>query len=152
MGNDNYISTKILQNIKILSPALFPSWRFFDTVVPAPRIEYRILQSPQKKPSRWEKLYPKPFQVSLLQKIISIFWNPRWNEYLFLINCVESFIKKPTKKNEVEVVKLIKAELARKSIKFNDISHFKFRLLLLFREDTKLKEHIHFESRLHKYF
>ena len=35
----------MLQTVKLLLPALIPSWRFFSTIAPSPRIEFALLDA-----------------------------------------------------------------------------------------------------------
>jgi hypothetical protein len=152
MNKNTKNSKNFLLNIKLLLPAIFPSWRFFDTCAPSPRIEFILLETIKKKSSCWKELYPKPFKLSFSKMLIHIFWNPRWNEYLFLIYCVEKFITNPTEKNKEKILYLIKIELGRNSINFTDTPYYQFRLIFLFRDDTKLEKQILFKSKVYKYY
>ena len=49
----------MLHGLKLLLPALIPSWRFFDTIAPSPRIEYALLHDPHAA-AAWREFRPRP--------------------------------------------------------------------------------------------
>lgn len=80
----------------LLLPALVPSWRFFDRVTASPRLEYRWVgadgaQDVASEPSvqAWLPFRPRPAQRGGLAMLVSLFWNPQWNEDLFLVSLCE---------------------------------------------------------------
>jgi hypothetical protein len=99
-----------LQALKLLLPALIPSWNFFDVIAPSPRIEYALLASPAAV-GDWREFRPRPAQVSPLAMACRMFWNPAWNETLFLVSCAERLTSEPTDHSEDEIFKRIAAEL-----------------------------------------
>jgi len=76
----------MLASLKLLLPALTPSWRFFDSVGPSPRIEYST-------PEGWRELRPRPAVVTWRQMVGGLFWNPERNESLFLTSCAERLLE-----------------------------------------------------------
>jgi hypothetical protein len=48
----------MLQTLKLLLPALIPSWRFFDTIAPSPRIEFTLLKTAQDASGAWREFRP----------------------------------------------------------------------------------------------
>ncbi len=77
----------MLRMIKLLLPALIPSWRFFKSVEPSPRIEYRF--GATGSDAEWSDAFPLPDQVPVAAMLSRLFWNPRWNKYLYVVTCAE---------------------------------------------------------------
>lgn len=133
---------------KLLLPALIPSWNFFDVIVPSPRIQFFILNKKNDTSERWQEFRPRPAHLSIWQTLGRIFWNPDWNESLFMMSCAERLMEYPTQHSEDEILKRIKTDL----ILNNDNSVLKnttkvqFRLVFIRREGDSLKEEIKFQS------
>ena len=70
----------------LLLPALIPSWRFFKTVEPSPRVQWTLVQDGERK---WQEFNPRPEVVSFGRMLRRMVWNPRWNEALFLVSLAE---------------------------------------------------------------
>ncbi len=77
----------MLSTLSLLLPALIPSWRFFDSITASPRIEFRT--APQ---SSWQEFHPRPKSLSAAQTISRLFYNPHWNETLYLVSCCERIL------------------------------------------------------------
>jgi len=129
----------MLQLLKLLLPALIPSWRFFDTVAPSPRIEYSLLKTSQEIHGSWQQFRPRPAQLSIISMLKRLFWNPRWNESLFLTSCAERLIANPTEHSREEIVRRIKADLTIDTIA---TPYLQFRLVFWTRNDHQLEQHI----------
>ncbi|MGE0591673.1 MAG: hypothetical protein AB7G23_00935 [Vicinamibacterales bacterium] len=94
--------------LQLLLPALIPSWRFFDRIGPAPRVEHVLLgasggrQTTGPEPGtdtsgpRWREVHPRPATVSPLAMLRRLFWNPRRNEALYLVSCAEALLEDPS--------------------------------------------------------
>ena len=82
----------MLTLIKLLLPALIPSWRFFDSVGPSPRLEYAFPQ----RPDDWREFRPRPAVLTLPGMMRRLFWNPERNESLYLTSCAERLLETPT--------------------------------------------------------
>ncbi len=141
----------MLQTLKLLLPALVPSWRFFDTIAPSPRIEFTLLQTVQGAPDCWQEFRPRPEQLSILSMLKRMFWNPRWNESLFLVSCAERLMENPAEHSNQEILNRIKAELERSSIDVLTTPYLQFRLVFWSRHDARLEKHIAFISKVHPY-
>ena len=83
--------------LSLLLPALLPSWRFFDWIAPSPRIEYRLSSK-----GKWLKYNAPYIPTNPLKRL---FWNPQWNDYLFLMSCVERYAQNPTDHSYNEILK-----------------------------------------------
>lgn len=77
-----------------LLPALIPSWRFFKEVGPSPRVEYRLITG--EDADRWVEAFPRPATLSPLAMLSRLFWNPDWNDQLFLVSCAERMVEAPS--------------------------------------------------------
>jgi len=97
--------------MKLLLPALIPSWTFFDVIAPSPRIEYARLRSIGDPSGDWREFRPRPARVPPLEMLRRLVWNPRWNETLFLVSCAERLTDAPTAHSEDEIFKRIAADL-----------------------------------------
>jgi hypothetical protein len=73
----------MLRLLRLLLPALLPSWRFFQTVEPSPRVEWRA------PGGRWRALCPTPARLTLAQHLARLFWNPARAEALYLVSLSE---------------------------------------------------------------
>ena len=140
----------MLQTLKLLLPALIPSWRFFDTIAPSPRIEFTLLSTAQDATGHWQEFRPRPARLSFGGMLIRMFWNPRWNESLFLVSCAERLMASPTEHSSQEIRNRIKAELERNSIDVSATPYLQFRLLFLSREGAQLQRQITFISPIHR--
>ena len=99
-----------LTSIQLILPALIPSWRFFDSIAPSPRIEFALIGVDE---GVWQEFRPKPQKVDLFTMIKRMLWNPSVNEGLFLVSCAERIIKDQTPEHsEAEIVFCLKRDLS----------------------------------------
>lgn len=104
----------MLKAVRLLLPALIPSWNFFDVIAPSPRVEYALGAAPDAAPpDAWREFRPRPAHVSPARMLARLLWNPRWNETLFLVSCAERLVDQPTAHSEDEIFRRIAADLAR---------------------------------------
>lgn len=138
----------MIRVLKLLLPALIPSWRFFDVIAPSPRIQYALLNAKDEEPSEWREFRPRPERVSFLQMLMRMLWNPLWNESLFMVSCAERLLEQPTLHSEDEILKRIEAQL--KGDKAHDVNgvHLQFRLLVVRREGSQILQEPVFQSRI----
>lgn len=99
--------------LKLLLPALIPSWNFFDVIAPSPRVEYARLRSIGDASGDWKPFRPRPQRLSPLEMLTRLVWNPRWNESLFLVSCAERLGDDETAHGEAEIFKRIAADVVR---------------------------------------
>lgn len=136
---DRVVLIKIL---KLMLPALIPSWRFFDEIAPSPRVEFAVLQTPQADPSQWNEFRPRPDHLSGASMLKRLFWNPLWNESLFLVSCSERLIESGNPYYIQEIFKRIKNDLSKNPAG----PYVKFRLVFVHREGDELQKNILFVS------
>jgi hypothetical protein len=79
--------------LRLILPVLIPSWRFFQSVEPSPRVQWRLTQGPQT--GDWREFRPRPARLSPAAMALRLFWNPDWNEGLFLVSCAERIRQGP---------------------------------------------------------
>lgn len=139
----------ILAPLKLLLPALIPSWNFFDIISPSPRIEFSLLKSENEKALKWIEFRPRPKQLSFLKMLKRMFWNSKWNEYLYLVSCAERIMKNYTPHSETEILNRIEKELLLEQ-KTIMATHLQFRLLFIQRDRAKLIKNVVFLSRIKK--
>ena len=139
-------ATTLLNTLKLLLPALIPSWRFFEMVAASPRIEIATLQTKQTKPSNWTEVRPKPKRVSFQTMLKHLFWNPYRNESLFLVSCAERIIENPTDHSRQEILKRIVADLERDPAMAPLPPYLQFRLVFVSRNKAKLQRRVRYTS------
>jgi hypothetical protein len=131
-----------LSTLKLLLPALIPSWNFFDVIAPAPRVEYALLASPGDATGVWREFRPRPEHVSLATMLKRLVWNPRWNQTLFVMSCAERLAEDRTPAHsEDELFKRIAADLVAEP---QDPARpwLCFRLVFVSREGEALTEEV----------
>jgi len=132
----------LLSPLRLLAPALVPSWNFFDVIAPAPRVEYALLASPGDTTGIWRVFRPRPERVSLARMALRLVWNPRWNQSLFVMSCAERLAEDRTPEHsEAELFKRIAADLAAEPA---DPARpwLCFRLVFVHREGETLTEEV----------
>ena len=130
----------MLHAIKLLLPVLIPSWRFFDEITPSARIEFCMLPHADATPDQWYTLRPKPAHLPFRTMLLRLFWNPDWNESLFLVSCSERLIMQPTKHSIDEIVTRIQSKMRQEAKTKNAPapSCMQFRLQCISREGGHL--------------
>ncbi|MHB8287260.1 MAG: hypothetical protein ACYDD1_21650 [Caulobacteraceae bacterium] len=102
----------MIQTLKLLLPALIPSWNFFDVIAASPRIEYAQAASADATALDWRAFRPRPARLSLAAMLARLVWNARWNEALYVVSCAERLINTPTAHSQAEIFRRIAADLA----------------------------------------
>lgn len=103
----------MLGPLKLLAPALVPSWNFFDVIGPAPRVEYALLASPGDRSGTWRPFRPRPARLSVAAMLGRVVWNPRWNQTLFVMSLAERLAEdRHPQHSEAELFRRIAADLA----------------------------------------
>jgi hypothetical protein len=136
----------VLKTVKLLLPALIPSWRFFDTIAPSPRIEFTLLRAAHDVPENWQEFRPRPAHLSLASMLKRLFWNPHWNETLFLVSCAERLMENREEHCTHEIAKRLRTELERKTMLSVEMPYLRFRLVCVHRQGMRLQQHITFTS------
>lgn len=134
-----------LHTVKLLLPALFPSWRFFDVIGPSPRIEVADLAHPDAGAESWRDLRPRRARLGAAGYLRTFLFNPRWNETLFLVTCAEQLIRDETDHSLREIRMRVRSDLHRES---GDAAapYFRFRIAMLSRHDGRVRRDVVFTS------
>ena len=139
----------MLRSLQLLLPALLPSWGFFDYIQPSPRIQYQLLNVQQQPLHEWLEFRPRPQHVSLITSITHLFFNPRWNETLFLMSCAERLVEHPTTHSEMQILQGIARDWRSGQLHpTQNASHAQFRLIFVQRQQAMLVEETRFVSRI----
>ena len=144
------VFSNLLQTVKLLLPALIPSWNFFDVIAPSPRIQFTLLKKDCNPPHEWHEFRPRPVYISFIQMLKRMFWNSTWNESLYMVSCAERLIEKYTPHSEDEILQRIIKELKNtpENTLLLNATHLQFRLLLIQRKNEELHEELVFLSRV----
>lgn len=129
----------MLHLLSLFLPTVIPSWRFFKTVAPSPRIEYRLINGDSI--GGWQEDRPRPAHLGLGQILQRMVWNPEWNERLYLVSCSERLIEAPSQ-HSVDEINLRVARLLPPGSET-----LQFRLVFLSREGAQILKLVEYESR-----
>ena len=135
----------MLKSLKLLVPALIPSWRFFDTIAPSPRIKFSCVTAANETVGDWQAFRPRPQSLSWGTVLRRLFWNPRWNETLFLTSCAERLLDNPSEHSVTEISTRIAADLGIADPE-RDRRSFRFRLVLISRVGDVLQKEVGYVS------
>ncbi|MEP2470157.1 MAG: hypothetical protein ABJH45_01135 [Paracoccaceae bacterium] len=124
---------------------MIPSWRFFKTIEPSPRVQWRFLPDSNAAPAGWQEFQPQPSTVAPSQMILRLFWNPDRNEELFVVSCAERIQQEPTDHSINEIKRRIQIEIV-KAYSDTAMIKFQFRLVFVHREQTRLVQETVFLS------
>lgn len=136
--------------LKLLIPALVPSWNFFDIIAPSPRVQFTLLEAEHDTPHEWHEFRPRPAHLSFLQMLGRMIWNAKWNELMFVLSCAERIMEQPTQHSEDEIMKRIMSDLEGDSsnTQLMAATHLQFRLLVVERHGKELQQEVTFYSRV----
>jgi hypothetical protein len=115
-------------------------------IAPSPRVEYAQSPSREDAPSDWREFRPRPEHVSVPTMLGRLFWNPRWNETLFVVSCAERLIDQPTDHSQDEIFRRIAADLAPLPDGVALEPWLSFRLVFLSREGDAVDREVLFQS------
>ena len=129
--------------ISLLLPALIPSWRFFKTVAPSPRVEYRLLR--HGVAGAWQEDRPCPAHLSIFTMLRRMLWNPEWNEQLFMVSCAERLVEEDSPHCSAHSEQEINRRIAR-LLPMAGETDLQFRLVFWRRDGAQLVKEVGFES------
>ena len=139
----------MLHTLTLLLPALMPSWRFFDVIAPSPRIEYALLKTKTEIPHHWQEFRPRPTRLSFMHMLGRMFYNPKWNESLFLVSCAERIMQGSTEHSIQEIVSRMNTELLHQHTNIQATPYMQFRLVYVWRSGDQLDNQVVFNSVAH---
>jgi uncharacterized protein (UPF0248 family) len=130
----------MLRTLSLVLPALIPSWRFFKSIQPSPRVQWAIADGGDA-PMDWHEVCPRPQSLSAGQVVRRLVWNPDWNESLFLVSCAERLQDRITDHSLEEIRRQVRREVAR-TIGISG-EHIRFRIVFVRRDgDTIIEEDV----------
>jgi len=140
----------MLHILKLLIPALVPSWNFFDIITASPRVQFALFEPENEAPREWHEFRPRPAHLSFVQMLGRMLWNAKWNESMFVVGCAERLIEHPTQHSEDEILKRIIDDIVDEPSNNQpvDATHLQFRLITIERDGTKLREDEVYYSRI----
>lgn len=123
--------------LRLLLPAIIPSWRFFDVVTGSPRLDYAVLPAPEGKAEAWQEFRPRAPELTVAEMLRRMLWNPQWNETLFLVSLSERLMRAETAEtsthSERELLLRVARHLDREGVADRS-AHLQIRLRLVRRE------------------
>lgn len=123
--------------VKLLLPILFPSWRFFSSIGPSPRLDVGFVEDESASPVAWVPFRPIPRRLTFAQQVSRVFHNPQWNELLFINTCAERLIEGGDEFCVEEIARRLLASIARKEIATPGAAQFMvFRIRAIYSEDA----------------
>lgn len=129
----------MFQTVRLLLPALIPSWRFFDEITASPRIEVALGDDTKV----WTEFRPRPQALSIWSILARLVHNPGWNDTLYLVSVSERIAERPNKHSIQGISDRIRAELTKNN---SDVTSFKFRIVFVHKEENSIVRQIVFES------
>lgn len=125
--------------LRLLLPAIVPSWRFFDAVTASPRIDYTPLAAPGSV-ERWREFRPRPAILTRGAMLRGLVWNAEWNENLYLVSLAERLLGDPSPATQAHSERELAVRVARHLARDRDVAPF-FRLRVrLVERDAALDE------------
>lgn len=135
----------MLTTLHLVLPILIPSWRFFKSIEPSPRVQWTVLPDSQTAVLEWREFRPRPSQIALPEMIVRLFWNPARNEELFVVSCAERIQQAPTPHSINEICRRIRFDASQVGTT-TPSQRLQFRLVFVHREDEVLVEEVVFLS------
>lgn len=136
----------MLHTLKLLLPVLVPSWRFFDFIEASPRVEYLVLGGGDGHSEQWQEFRPRPRHISPAEMIGRLFYNPVWNEHLFLMSCAERLVRSPDQHSQQQILDAIQCHLIQHHPNLPASAQLQFRLVFLSRRAQKMSRETRYTS------
>lgn len=99
--------------MRLLLPAIVPSWRFFDVVSASPRLDYAVMTTADEEAGQWQEFRLRPATLSLRAMLRRLLWNAEWNENLFLVSLAERMMRVSTAETEAHSERELLLRVAR---------------------------------------
>ena len=134
--------------LKLLLPILFPSWRFFSSIGPSPRIEVGFGVDKNSELREWLSFRPLPKRINFTLGIQQLFHNPLWNERLYINTCAEHLFEGYSEFREQEIgQRLVAAVLNEEIVADGEFHYLVFRIRALESEAGQVRDDVVFVSR-----
>lgn len=138
----------MLATLRLLLPALIPSWRFFDSVRPSPRIEFALFDVSNTRDIEWHAFQAHVPHLPLSAMLKRLFWNPDWNDYLYSMSCAARLLDEPTRAREEALLRRV-ATAAQRSERARDTrspKSIRVRIVVLKREGDRITRELMYLS------
>jgi len=150
------LTSNIINILKLYLPVLIPSWNFFDEISASPRIQFVLFNQNHQVIQDWQELNPRPDKLSFKQLLYKLWWNPSWNESLFVISCAERILQEDTLCSIEQSENIIFSRIKKYLLVNNNISKdylIQFRIVILHREtNNKIKTDNAYYSKIHPFY
>lgn len=134
--------------IKLFLPILFPSWRFFSSIGPSPRIEMGFTADKNSEPQKWFPFRPLPKRINFTLGLQQLFHNPLWNERLYINTCAEHLFEGYSEFREREIgQRLVAAVLNKEIVPDGEFHYLVFRICALELEAGQVRDEVVFVSK-----
>lgn len=131
--------------LKLILPVIFPSWRFFSSIGPSPRIHIAFLRNENAEPDNWQEFRPRPAKVNFKNGLWRLLHNPEWNETLFINTCAERLFEGYSAMREQEIMRRILAAIARGEIESDEAKPYvTYRISAVMREGQVISQQVTF--------
>lgn len=134
--------------LKLILPILFPSWRFFSSIGPSPRIEVGFAADKTSTPQEWLPFRPLSKRINITLGIQKLFHNPLWNERLYINTWAEHLFESYSEFREREIgQRLVAAALSKEIVVDGEFHYLVFRIRALEFEAGQVRDDVVFVSR-----
>ena len=133
---------------KLLLPIIFPSWRFFSSIGPSPRIEVGFGVDKNSELREWLSFRPLPKRINFTLGIQQLFHNPLWNERLYINTCAEHLFDGYSEFRERDIgQRLVSAALNKEIVFDGEFQYLVFRIRALETDVGQLRDGVVFISK-----
>lgn len=133
----------MLRTLSLLWPVIFPSWRFFQTVEPSPRLEWAAVCATGDVFGDWREVHPIPARMPVGEAVRRLVWNPDRNAALFIINCAERIQAAPTDHSIGVIQRYVQAQVGQRLAADQMLQ---FRLVFVHRDGEALVRDVAYRS------
>ena len=134
--------------LKLLLPILFPSWRFFSSIGPSPRIEVGFVADINSEPQVWLPFRPVPKKINFILGLQQLIHNPLWNERLHINTCAEHLFDSYSEFRERDIGwRLVSAALNKEIVFDGEFQYLVFRIRALETDVGQVRDEVVFISK-----
>lgn len=141
----NTFTRAMRKTLLLVLPVLFPSWRFFKSIEPSPRVEWTTVSAVNSPGALWHAFRPRPERLGILPLLLSVFWNPKRNQDLFFVSCAERIQETPDEHSVAVIKRGIQFDTDQTRLE-SPSEQLIFRLVFVRRKGTKLVRDVVFQS------
>ncbi len=131
-----------MKTLSLILPVLLPSWRFFKTVEPSPRVQWAFVAQ-RGMAQNWHEYRPRPHRIALWRVFIRLFYNAARNDALFVVSCAERIEESPTDHSIAEITRRIRVDILATEHRCNQAQ---FRLVFVSCGETEITQEVLFVS------